>query len=212
MLSAVAFSVLGFVILVAAINCISAENVIHGAYWLLLCAIGVAGMTWFMGAEYLAVTQLLLYAGAVSILTIFTVMVTHRSYESACTESKLSVSAVILSLAFLGLVAYGIIMTPELAAFTTAQEPMELADFGAELFAIDGHAFAFEIASLVLLAALIAAVWWSKDSDLDGERIAKDKAARIEDPLSEHSATLNAPLRDEKKEQQSAEGQEDSHA
>ncbi|MCL2680490.1 MAG: NADH-quinone oxidoreductase subunit J [Coriobacteriia bacterium] len=175
MLSAIVFCLLGFVILISAANCVSSENVIHGAYWLLLCAVAVAGMTWFMGAEYLAVTQLLLYAGAVSVLTIFTVMVTHRSHESACTEVKLSWSALILALAFFALIAYGVIATPELATLTAAHEPIPLAEFGAELFAVDGHAFAFEIASLVLLVALVAAVWWTKDSDLDGERIQKSK-------------------------------------
>jgi len=167
MLSMTAFILLGLIILIAAINCVSATNVIHGAYWLLLAAVGTAGMTWFMGAEYIAITQLLIYAGAVGILTVFTVMVTARSYESATREVKLSWSAFLLALGFFGLVVYGISSTPALAQFTTAADPIALSDFGKYLFDVNGHAFAFEIASLVLLVALVAAVWWTKDSDKD---------------------------------------------
>jgi len=165
MLNMIAFIVLALVVLVAAANCVSSRNIIHGAYWLLLTAIGIAGMTWFLGAEYIAIVQLLIYAGAVGILTVFSVMVTARSYEGATRETKLSWSALALALAFFALVAYGVIATPTLANFYTINEAIPLAEFGKYLFDIDGHAFAFEIASLVLLLALIAAVWWTKDTD-----------------------------------------------
>ncbi|MCL2526696.1 MAG: NADH-quinone oxidoreductase subunit J [Coriobacteriia bacterium] len=167
MLSMLAFIILGLIVLTGAINCVSSRNVIHGAYWLLLTAVGTAGTTWFLGAEYLAITQLLIYAGAVGILTVFTVMVTARSYESSEREVKLSWSALILSGGFFALVVYGITQTPALASFTTTVEPLALSQFGAYMFDIDGQAFAFEIASLVLLIALVAAVWWTKDKDDD---------------------------------------------
>jgi len=162
MLNLIAFVILGLVVLTAAINCVSSRNVIHGAYWLLLAAIGTAGITWFLGAEYIAITQLLIYAGAVGILTVFTVMVTQRSYESSTREVKLSWSALILALGFFALITYGIISTSGLEQFTVAAEPIALADFGKYLFDLEGHAFAFEIASLVLLVALVAAVWWTR--------------------------------------------------
>jgi NADH-quinone oxidoreductase subunit J len=165
MLSTLGFIFLALIILIAAGNCVSSKKVIHGAYWLLVAAIGTAGMTWMLGAEYIAVTQLLVYAGAVGILTVFTVMVTARSHASASREVKLSWSALILTLGFFALIAYGIIQTPGLADFVSANEPVALEYFGAYLFDIDGHAFAFEIASLVLLVALVAAVWWTKDRD-----------------------------------------------
>ncbi|MCL2403582.1 MAG: NADH-quinone oxidoreductase subunit J [Coriobacteriia bacterium] len=162
MLSMIAFGVLALIILTAAIKCVSSRNVIHGAYWLLLCAVGTAGMTWFLGAEYLAIAQLLIYAGAVGILTIFTVMVTHRSLAQASREVKLSWSVLVLALGFFGLIAYGVIATPQLAQFTTAAEPIPFAEFGMTLFNLDGYTFALEAAALVLLVAIIAAVWWTK--------------------------------------------------
>ncbi|MCL2746860.1 MAG: NADH-quinone oxidoreductase subunit J [Coriobacteriia bacterium] len=170
MLSMIAFVVLALTVLVAAIKCVSSRNVIHGTYWLLLCAVGTAGMTWFLGAEYLAITQLLIYAGAVGILTMFTVMVTHRSHNTASREVKLSWSVLLLALGFFGLVAYGVILTPQLAHFTTVAEPIPFAEFGLALFDVNGQAFAFEVAALVLLVALIAAVWWTKDNDDDKDQ------------------------------------------
>jgi len=167
MLNMIAFVILGLITLMAAINCVASRNVIHGAYWLLLTAIATAGMTWFLGAEYIAITQLLIYAGAVGILTVFTVMVTARSYESSTREVKLSKSAALLAIGFFALIVYGVVSTPELAQFNTIAEPIALAEFGKYLFDLDGHAFSFEIASLVLLVALVAAVWWTKDKDGD---------------------------------------------
>ena len=164
MLNLIPFVILGLITLVAAINCVSSKYVVHGAYWLLLAAIGTAGMTWFLGAEYIAITQLLIYAGAVGILTIFTVMVTARSNVSATRDTKLSWSALILSVFFFALICFGIVSTSELAQYHTIAEPLALYDFGAYLFDIDGHALAFELASLVLLIALVAAVWWTKDT------------------------------------------------
>jgi NADH-quinone oxidoreductase subunit J len=163
MLNAIAFVLLGLVILVAAIKSVSSRNVIHAAYWLLLCAIGTAGMTWFLGAEYIAIAQLLIYAGAVGILTVFTVMVTQRSHEDSSREVKLSWSALVLAIGFFALIAYGVISTPQLADLSTAATPLPLAEFGSYLFDVDGHAFAFEIAALVLLVSLVAAVWWTKE-------------------------------------------------
>ena len=169
MLNPIAFAVLGLVILIAAIKSVTSKNVIHGAYWLLLCAIGSAGMTWFLGAEYIAVTQLLVYAGAVGILTVFTVMVTQRSHESASKEVKLSWSALLLSLGFFALIVYGIISTPQLTNLTDAAEPMPLTEFSAYLFDISGHAFAFVISAVVLLVALVAAVWWTTKREGDDD-------------------------------------------
>lgn len=167
MLSMIAFVVLALTVLASAIMCVSSRKVIHGAYWLLLCAVGTAGMSWFLGAEYLAITQLLVYGGAVGVLTVFTVMVTQRSYETASREVRLSWSVLLLSLGFFALISYGVLSTPNIASLTTLAEPVPFADFGIMLFDPSGHAFAFEVAALVLLVAIIAAVWWTKDSDGD---------------------------------------------
>jgi NADH:ubiquinone oxidoreductase subunit 6 (subunit J) len=121
---------------------------------------------WFLGAEYIAITQLLVYAGAVSILTIFTVMVTHRSHSDASRDTKPSWSALALAVALFALVAVGILTSPSLSALSTAAEPLDLATFGALMFSPNGHTLAFEIASLVLLVALIAAVHWSAHPQL----------------------------------------------
>jgi len=226
MLNLIAFVVLALITLTAAVNCVSSRNVIHGAYWLLLAAIGTAGITWFLGAEYIAITQLLIYAGAVGILTVFTVMVTQRSYESSTREVKLSWSALILALGFFALIAYGIISTAGLEQFTIPAEPIALAEFGKYLFDLEGHAFAFEIASLVLLVALVAAVWWTKSESTkqpDSVSQAHSLPKRVGDyaylsantPLLdsdclEHSD--NGELADSVSQSESAEGEEGDHA
>jgi len=165
MLNALAFITLGFLILIAATSCVTSHNVVHAAFWLLLCAAAAAGMVWYLGAEYIAITQLFVYAGAVSILTIFAVMVTHRSYDDASREVKLSWSALILSGGFFALVAYGILNSSELSGLSKAIEAYDLKTFGELMFMPEGHVLTFELASMVLLVALVAAVWWTQPED-----------------------------------------------
>ncbi|MDR1412807.1 MAG: NADH-quinone oxidoreductase subunit J [Actinomycetes bacterium] len=166
MLNLIAFSILAFATLAGALNCVTADNVVHAAYWLLACAVAAAGLVWFLGAEYIAVMQLLVYAGAVGILVVFTVMVTHRSYADAQRPLKVSVPSLAITAALFALLSFGILSSQQLASLTRPTTPMQLADFGAQLFSpTDGWTLAFEIASLVLTVALIAAVWWSRDTD-----------------------------------------------
>jgi NADH-quinone oxidoreductase subunit J len=165
MLNAIAFSILGIAVLFGAVSTITATNVIHAAFWLLECAVASAGLIWFLGAEYIAIMQLLVYAGAVGILVIFTVMVTHRSYEDAERAVKTSWTSLLIALALFALVAYGILTSPELATLNTAAPLVALKDFGLAMFNPDGWTLGFEVASLILTVALIAAVWWTKDGD-----------------------------------------------
>lgn len=164
-LSGIAFCVLAFAALLGATLMLSSRNVVHAAYWLLECSVAVAGLIWFLGAEYVAIVQLLVYAGAVGILVVFTIMITLRSREDANRSVDFSWVAVAAATLFFGLIAYAVLTSQSLA---TAQLPVNapsLVDFGAKMFSIDGFALPFEIASLVLTVALIAGVWWTKDGD-----------------------------------------------
>ncbi|MDR1775972.1 MAG: NADH-quinone oxidoreductase subunit J [Actinomycetes bacterium] len=169
MLNAIAFGVLGFALLLGAVNAVTAGNVVHAAFWLLECACASAGFIWFLGAEYIAIIQLLVYAGAVGILVIFTVMVTHRSYEDAERQVRVAWLPLVFAAALFGLLAYGILTNQTLASMTSAADSLTIAEFGRQMFSPDGWTLAFEIASLVLTVGLIAAVWWTRDTDTDAD-------------------------------------------
>lgn len=158
---------IGFVVLAAAlvfgaVRMMATRNIVHAAYWLLAISLAAAGLFALLRAEYVALMQLLIYAGAVAILNIFTIMITLRQPQDAIRSRDFSWPALGLGLVFFGLVTFSVLADPITQAPTPDRFP-DLVAFGRALFSLDGWVLPFEIASLVLTAALVAAVWWSKE-------------------------------------------------
>lgn len=161
-----AFGLLAFAIILSALSAMSARNILHSAYWLLACAVSSAGLFYALSADYIALMQLMVYAGAIGVLTVFTIMITLRSRKDANRGADFNIFALIFALIFGGFVSYALISSPSMARELPAAVP-SLADFGLKLFSYDGgYALPFEIASLVLTVALVAAVWWTRDGEV----------------------------------------------
>lgn len=156
---------LGVVLLGSAVMVLASKNVVHAAYWLLAVSLAAAGLFAVLSASYIALVQLLVYAGAVAILNIFTIMITLRRREDAVRPREFSLPAALMATTFFGIVAFAVTSS----GLPTVQAPETfpgITEFGALLFSPDGWALPFEIASLVLTAALVAAVWWSREEDV----------------------------------------------
>jgi NADH-quinone oxidoreductase subunit J len=72
------FYILLAIIIVSAILVVILRNIFHSALMLILCFFGVAALYITLDADFLAAVQVLIYVGAVTILMIFAVMVTHQ--------------------------------------------------------------------------------------------------------------------------------------
>jgi NADH-quinone oxidoreductase subunit J len=160
----VSFIALAIVTLAGAFGMLAARNVIHAAYSLLVVAVASAGLFALLEARYVALIQLLIYAGAVAILNIFTIMITLRRREDAVRSRDFSLPGVALGVTFFAVVAIAV-MGADLAAVPAPDVFPGIVEFGDRLFALDGWVLPFEIASLVLTAALVAAVWWTREGD-----------------------------------------------
>ncbi|MCL2492240.1 MAG: NADH-quinone oxidoreductase subunit J, partial [Coriobacteriia bacterium] len=114
MLNAIAFAVLSLLVILGAVMMMTTRNILHAAYWLLEVAIVTAAILWFLGAEYIAVVQLLVYAGAVGVLVVFTLMVTYRTRHELERPMDGSVFALLTSIALLALITYAIMFSPSL--------------------------------------------------------------------------------------------------
>lgn len=154
---AVPFVVLAIACVGGAVMVIASRNVVHAAFWLLEVMMGIAGLFVLLSAPFLALVQIMVYAGAVSVLMIFTVMLTLRRREDAVRSRDLTWSGAVLALAVLAAAGAGIASyrapVPRAATAPTVEA------FGRLLFTAWG--LPFEIASVVLLVALVGAVWWS---------------------------------------------------
>jgi len=157
-IAAIPFIILAAATLLGAAMVVLTRNVVHAAFWVLEVMMAVAGLFMLLSAGFLALVQVMVYAGAVTVLLIFTVMLTLRDREDAIRSRDLSWAAGGIALATLVAAGTAIVSfappIPKLPAVTPG-----VAEFGRLLFS--GWALPFEIASVILLIALVGAVWWS---------------------------------------------------
>jgi len=160
----IAFAALALAVVGGSLGMLASRNVVHAAFWLLEVCVATAGIYLLLEADYIALVQLLIYAGALAILLIFTIMITLRSREDAVRPVDFSPLGAALAVAFFAVVAIAVAgWDPELVQLP--EQAPDLIAFGKLLFSPTGWAAPFEIASLVLTAALVAAVLWSKEGE-----------------------------------------------
>lgn len=156
--SFVPFAVLGLLAVGCSAMMLATRNVVHAAFWLLGVMLALAGLFMALSAEFLALVQVMVYAGAVAVLLLFVVMLTLRRREDAVRPVDFSWPAAGLASAFLVSVLVALRGFAPVAPKMPASVP-GVAEFGRLLFT--DWVLPFELASLVLLVALVGAVWWS---------------------------------------------------
>ena len=159
---AIPFVLLAIATVGGALMVVLARNVVHAAFWLLEVMVAVGGLFMLLSAGFLALVQIMVYAGAVSVLVLFTVMLTLRRREDAERSLDLSWSAGLIALGVFVAVGAAIASFVPPAVVAPAVTP-GVAEFGRALFT--ERALPFEIASVVLLIALVGAVWWAGGDD-----------------------------------------------
>lgn len=154
----VAFGILAAACVLGGVMMLATRNVVHAAFWLLEVLIATAGLYLLLSAEFIALVQVMVYAGAVSVLVLFVIMLTLRRREDAIRSRDLSWPVGVMVVAFAAItsaVVWGM-RVPTAAAVAKAPGVLE---FGQALFT--KWVLPFEIASGVLLVALVGAVWWA---------------------------------------------------
>ncbi len=156
-----AFIVLAIVTLVAAILTVTVRNVVHAALALVGTFFGVAGIYLLLEAEFLAVVQVLIYVGAISVLILFAIMLTRGLMQSTHTSlnSQWGVAALVCFALFLGMA--GVAVTGHWLVGTTPITVDMIPDLGKLL--VTSYVLPFEIISLLLLGALVGALVIARD-------------------------------------------------
>jgi len=129
------------------------RNVVHAALFLLVSLIAVAGVYLILFAEFLALVQVLIYGGAIIIVILFAVMLTRSSDYPRISDNKQWPLAAVAALALLGVLVPSFVIN---SVEGTKAQNASFTGIGESLFTT--WAVPFEIASLVLLVALIGAI------------------------------------------------------
>jgi NADH-quinone oxidoreductase subunit J len=175
------FYILAGMIVASALLVVTVRNLFHCALALALTMFGVSGVYLYLGWEFLAAVQVLIYVGAVTVLIIFGIMLTRRVMDDNARVMNNQVLISFLVAAAVMFVLFQVIghstfqtnNHPALTAAVTATgegaqipTPPSEASYANEVASLassllrpqNGFAFAFEFVSILLLSALVGAV------------------------------------------------------
>ena len=160
--SKIIFLITAALILASALMVVTTRKLIHAALWLVAVLFGVAVLYAILQAGFLAVVQVVVYIGAIAILFIFAVMLTRKEMLDRGQQTRASgwVAALLGLLILVGLV-FLILGQPNVNR-TAAEIPAgvdTLRALGTALVSPDAYVLPFEVASVLLLAALVGAVY-----------------------------------------------------
>ena len=172
---AVVFWVFAIVTVGSAAVVVLSRQLIYSAFALLFTFFGVAGLYVLLGADFLAATQLLVYVGGILVLLLFGVMLTSNVVSVEIKSGTLHILPATILIALLVGLLTAMFWTSDwfvskrvsdIATQTTSKE------IGNAL--ITTHVLPFEIASLVLLAAMVGAIFLARETALEEERSGTD--------------------------------------
>ena len=163
---AMAFGLFTILTIGGALGVVTSRNLVRAAIWLMLSLFGIAGFFVLLSAPFLASVQVLVYIGAIGILFSFAVMLTRgmtNLKERFNSQWWLAALAAITAFALLmvGVIVpvFGTTVIPVADQVTTT------VDLGVALVSGNQYVLPFEVASLLLTAAMIGAIVIAREDD-----------------------------------------------
>lgn len=143
----------------------TSKNILHCAFALLFALISVCAFYIFLGADFLAITQVVVYVGGILVLVLFGVMMTHRLQARSLREeivqpvAAFSAAAIVLAMTLLVIrkQAWPLAVLEESAPTTR--------EIGRAF--LTSHLFPFEFTSFLLLVAMMGAALLSREKKED---------------------------------------------
>jgi NADH-quinone oxidoreductase subunit J len=150
------FGLLSIIAIVSALGVLLVRDVFRAALCLIVLFMTVAGVYLLLHADFLAIIQILIYVGAISVLIIVAIMLT-RDARHGQPLGYLKYIAGVVAVLLLGAIALAVVNT----TFTLSNvAPLEqtIQPLGKALFGDPGYLFTVEIAAVLLLSAILGAI------------------------------------------------------
>jgi len=151
------FGAVGLITAASAVLAVTTQHLVHAALWLVVTLGTLAGCYLVLGAELVALVQLLVYVGAVVVLVLFALMLTRAPMGPSPQHSSSAVQRTAAAVIGAGTAAlFGSVLLPALGGQLRATRAGDTRAIATQLFG--SWVWPFELLSLLLLVALIAAL------------------------------------------------------
>jgi NADH-quinone oxidoreductase subunit J len=154
------FILFALMITVFSILTVTTRRILRAAVYLLFVLVSTAGLYFMLNYQFLAAVQLTLYAGGIVVLIIFSILLTShisQKFEEPGLKKTIFSALAALSGAVLCIVT---ILDYKFSATTVAAQEVNMRLIGKSLLSVeyDGYVLPFEVISVLLLAAMVAAI------------------------------------------------------
>ncbi len=163
----IGFFIFSIFTLGGALGVVTTRNLFRGTIWLMVSLLGVAGYMVLLSAPFLAAVQILVYIGAIAILITFAVMLT-RSVTRLEDRYIRTIPSLVGSLVLFIILIAGVTI-PVFGGHSPDTAPVVVKttrDLGLALVDGNGYVVPFMLASLLLTAAMIGAIYIARDEDV----------------------------------------------
>jgi len=155
------FVVVSAIAVIGGIGTVISRSVVYASLFLLLSLLAVAGIYVLIFSPFLALVQVLIYGGAIIVVVLFALMLTHRGEPGESLDNRQKPLAAVTGLAALGVLLATVIANKWPASVDP--QPAAFRDLSETLFS--KWAIPFELASVLLLVALVGAIVMAKPGD-----------------------------------------------
>ncbi|MBI2843507.1 MAG: NADH-quinone oxidoreductase subunit J [Armatimonadetes bacterium] len=165
----IAFAAVAAVTLISAVFVVILPNILRAALFLVFTFLGVAGLYVLLNAEFLAAMQVLIYIGAITVLIMFGIVLTQQLMGARIRQAT-QVRMVVIALPVV-LIAFAGLAKTFIRPFASAGEHVAAAPAPVDAgtlhqlarMLLQPYVLPFELASLILLAALVGAIVIAKE-------------------------------------------------
>ncbi|MFK7804322.1 MAG: NADH-quinone oxidoreductase subunit J [Anaerolineae bacterium] len=200
----IVFILVSAMTLFSGIQTVSNRNLFHAALYMMVSFLGVAILYGLLESAFMAATQLLVYIGAISILVIFAIMMTRRLMHT--TESAFNsqwqwggLAAALLFIVFVTTINQVFTLDPNSAsAFLppAAESAVNgtVVQLGIGFVSASEYVLAFELASVLLLVALVGAIIVARPDVEADDAVAQEVGVSAEAEVEMAEATAEAMM------------------
>lgn len=155
------FLITAAVTIFAGVMMVSVRKLLHAALWLILVLFGVAVIFGLLESSFLVIIQIVVYIGAIAILIVFAIMLTANAVDETYQQSRRWILTAVVAVIALAGILLALFTWPQGQALTSALPggQQDIAAIGMAFLDPEGYLIPFEIASILLLAALVGGIY-----------------------------------------------------